>query len=305
MVAGAVVDEDKCQSSRRRTQAQGREIFSLFSSHFSSDICCKMGDFFDPDEFQIVVQSSLSNTALTVSRLKKSGFEVVAQNDSFLLARLTRRLLLKHIISLDLSLDTFNNYSPIEKLHIVKSVLTLDLLLNKNKLGVKDAWIANFEEHKKLFANEKDESKRLVGILAYYGPQIALYFAWLSHYTYSLTPVAVAGLLVFTYQWYTGLADSSLTVYFTLFVAFWALCCLQLWKRKSTELSQVWGTLDSDFGLLDEDLALAESLESAPGEKQKPKNGTSRRWISYGATICLALILMQILLYRYDSKILI
>ena len=33
----------------------------------------------------------------------------------------------------------------------------------------------------------------------YYGEKIGLYFAWLGHYTYSLIPASVVGLLVFVY----------------------------------------------------------------------------------------------------------
>lgn len=86
----------------------------------------------------------------------------------------------------------------------------------------------------------------------YFGAKVAMYFAWLGHYTWSLAVPAIVGLLV-------GLScgshgeqaqEDACLVGFALLNMLWATVYLELWKRYSSELAYQWGTLDEQSELL-------------------------------------------------------
>ncbi|KAL1484399.1 hypothetical protein MTO96_032619 [Rhipicephalus appendiculatus] len=86
----------------------------------------------------------------------------------------------------------------------------------------------------------------------YFGAKVAMYFAWLGHYTWSLAVPAIVGLLV-------GLScgshgeqaqEDACLVGFALLNMLWATIYLELWKRYSSELAYQWGTLDEQNELL-------------------------------------------------------
>uniref|UniRef100_A0A1I8IMF5 Anoctamin n=1 Tax=Macrostomum lignano TaxID=282301 RepID=A0A1I8IMF5_9PLAT len=85
-------------------------------------------------------------------------------------------------------------------------------------------------------------------IREYYGEKIGLYFAWLGLYTAWLLPASIVGIIVFLYGCFTFKAnvpgdicmfmrisylfDHPGTVFYSVFVAFWAVTFLENWKRK-------------------------------------------------------------------------
>ncbi|XP_065163177.1 anoctamin-5 isoform X2 [Atheta coriaria] len=121
----------------------------------------------------------------------------------------------------------------------------------------------------------------------YFGVKIALYFAWLGFYTHMLIPAAVVGLACFVYSWatlysnkpsedicnstikmcplcdhwcdywdlketcvharITYLFDNSTTVFFAIFMSFWATLFLELWKRYSAEITHRWDLTGFDI----------------------------------------------------------
>ena len=129
-------------------------------------------------------------------------------------------------------------------------------------------------------------------IKKYFGPKIALYFAWLEFYTQALVPPAILGILCMmyagftfhsplnavsqdicaatgsgnltmcpvcdTYCTYWKLKDSCLlaqltyffdnnaTIFFAIFMSFWATMFLELWKRKQAILQWEWDLTKED-----------------------------------------------------------
>lgn len=101
-------------------------------------------------------------------------------------------------------------------------------------------------------------------IRLYYGEKIALYFAWIGHYTQWLISAAIVGViyLIFGLLNYYVLAgdalsksntvaaqigdifDNALTLPFSLFMSVWAALFVEFWKRKSNVLAYQWNTLD-------------------------------------------------------------
>ncbi|XP_017773591.1 PREDICTED: anoctamin-8 isoform X3 [Nicrophorus vespilloides] len=116
-------------------------------------------------------------------------------------------------------------------------------------------------------------------IAEYFGVKIAMYFAWLGHYTTALSIPAVVGFIF----WYnnndiTPLIPSSLCcngkhqtledlgyVLFSVFNIVWVTTYLQAFKRYSAELAFRWGTLDQRDDLLAEPRSLFRGpLQESP-----------------------------------------
>ncbi|KAF8945156.1 Anoctamin-7 [Haplosporangium gracile] len=103
-------------------------------------------------------------------------------------------------------------------------------------------------------------SQPLEDIRHYYGEKVALYFAWIGHYTKWLTWAALAGVLFLIYgvsnHFIKGPAgegiggqlvdvfDNALTLPYALFMSVWSALFVEYWKRKSAVLAYEWNTLD-------------------------------------------------------------
>lgn len=96
----------------------------------------------------------------------------------------------------------------------------------------------------------------------YYGEKVALYFAWIGHYTKWLIWAAIAGVLFLIYGLAAGSAtlvngeasstnhkllvvfDNALTLPYALFMSVWSALFVEYWKRKSNVLAYTWNTFD-------------------------------------------------------------
>ncbi|GIY12725.1 anoctamin-8 [Caerostris darwini] len=97
------------------------------------------------------------------------------------------------------------------------------------------------------------KAQPLNDICDYFGVKIAIYFAWLGHYTKALTLPAFFGL--FMWLCYYGRDQATEDVCFVVFALFnvlWATLYLESWKRNCAELAYRWGTLDIQNELLAE-----------------------------------------------------
>nr|CAD7428021.1 unnamed protein product [Timema monikensis] len=91
----------------------------------------------------------------------------------------------------------------------------------------------------------------LDAICNYFGVKIAMYFAWLGHYTTALIIPGVIGLIFWI--GFCGGDQATEDVGFVLFSFFnvlWASIYVEAWKRYSAELAYRWGTLDQRDELL-------------------------------------------------------
>ncbi|OAQ24249.1 DUF590-domain-containing protein [Linnemannia elongata AG-77] len=100
----------------------------------------------------------------------------------------------------------------------------------------------------------------LEDIRHYYGEKVALYFAWIGHYTKWLTWAAIVGVIFLVYgvsnHFVKGDAgggiggqlvdifDNALTLPYALFMSIWSALFVEYWKRKSAVLAYEWNTLD-------------------------------------------------------------
>ncbi len=80
---------------------------------------------------------------------------------------------------------------------------------------------------------------------------MALYFAFVGHYTYTLLLPAIIGLplqiAVFALDNYSAI---FLPIY-SYFIALWAIVMLEFWKRRESRLAMEWGMSDFDSRDLD------------------------------------------------------
>lgn len=89
-------------------------------------------------------------------------------------------------------------------------------------------------------------------IAEYFGVKVALYFAWLGHYTCALCVPAVLGTLLWAGLWGRGQTAQDIGhILFSLFNVTWASLYLEAWRRYSVELAFRWGTLSTPPELLE------------------------------------------------------
>ncbi|XP_055550032.1 anoctamin-8 isoform X2 [Wyeomyia smithii] len=103
-------------------------------------------------------------------------------------------------------------------------------------------------------------------IAAYFGVKVALYFAWLGHYTCALCVPAVLGSVLYAGLWGRGQTAQDIGhVIFSLFNVAWASLYLEAWRRYSVELAFRWGTLSTPPELLEPPRPLYKGpLEESP-----------------------------------------
>ncbi|OMJ79321.1 hypothetical protein SteCoe_20704 [Stentor coeruleus] len=106
----------------------------------------------------------------------------------------------------------------------------------------------NWGSFKKFWKPQDLEKIRL-----YFGEKIGLYFAWLDYYVMWLILPAIVGLIVFIIQKYYGdigdqeykMSYSEISILvFSMVLALGSTLLHQLWLRRQTELSWMWGTTE-------------------------------------------------------------
>ncbi|KAG8288640.1 Anoctamin-8 [Homalodisca vitripennis] len=106
---------------------------------------------------------------------------------------------------------------------------------------------------RKTWVRSFTRTQPLDSISTYFGVKIAMYFAWLGHYTTALIVPAIVG---FTFWVGFGRGDQATEdvgfVLFSFFNVLWFSVYLEAWKRYCAELAYRWGTLDQRDELLQE-----------------------------------------------------
>ena len=103
----------------------------------------------------------------------------------------------------------------------------------------------------------------------YLGEEIALYFVYLSLYTWWLVPAAILGVATFIYQEVMGNFDSrGAVLFYATVMIFWGTLFLEKFKRKQVSLAHSWGTL----GIEDVEPDRPEFIEMCTKAGGKGKN---------------------------------
>ncbi|XP_048733294.2 anoctamin-8-like isoform X2 [Ostrea edulis] len=168
----------------------------------------------------------------------------------------------------------------------------------------------SIEELRKTWVQAFFSSQPLDKIKDYFGVKIALYFAYLGHYTLALCLPAFVGLGIWIMQWQADQEwDDELFIAFALFNAFWATLYLELWKRRSCKLAYQWATLDSQKEMLEDPRPLyTGKLEVSPvTDRLEPfypswKRNLFRYLVSYPVIAVCLLVVFVIMLLIFEVQ---
>jgi len=131
-------------------------------------------------------------------------------------------------------------------------------------------------------------------IVAYFGSQITLYFAFLGSFTKALVLPSVMGIVLMLYDWYfdDGDGDSPLTTLYAALLLLWSVSFTENWKREQARLTYRWGTYNFE--------AIEEVRPEFEGqERPSPISGLPelyypdyKRWLLYAITVPVTLLCM-------------
>ncbi|VDI37868.1 anoctamin-8 [Mytilus galloprovincialis] len=146
-------------------------------------------------------------------------------------------------------------------------------------------------------------------ICNYFGVKIAMYFAYLGHYTVALCLPALIGFLIWFIQGEDEGADDLDLLIFALFNAIWATLYLEHWKRRSSKLAYEWGTLDKKDELLEDPRPLftGDLRESPVTGRQEPyypqwKRNLFRYFVSLPVVLLCLLVVFVVMLLIFQFQ---
>jgi hypothetical protein len=120
---------------------------------------------------------------------------------------------------------------------------SIEVLARCKGLEFQEAWITHQ-------VTKLDRVMKEVGSLVllndYYGSEIAFYMEWLRFYTGYLTVPALTGTSLFALQWMRGEVDSKWNPLFNILMCIWGSLFIESWKRRSSELGNVWAVEDAE-----------------------------------------------------------
>ncbi|KAF0692715.1 Aste57867_16226 [Aphanomyces stellatus] len=148
-------------------------------------------------------------------------------------------------------------FRPVDRIRLTSAIV--DRHLNLNALKVKGLLLDSFAMHdsatletlKQTWALNKTLLTQPMGAIRdYFGEKIALYFCWLELYTKMLIIPSAIGIVVFILDSIVHLQGDWIKVGFAVVIVVWSTLFNELWKRKRTMYSVVWGMHDSGLAHL-------------------------------------------------------
>ncbi|KAK7114042.1 anoctamin-10-like isoform X2 [Littorina saxatilis] len=138
-------------------------------------------------------------------------------------------------------------------------------------------------------------------IKQYFGEKIGLYFAFLGVYTVSLIPPALIGIIYFVTSWRSVYREAL----FAIFNLVWSTIFLEGWKRYCSELTYMWGTIDTATAKFEEPRAnyhghLGKNAVTGKPEPVYPKWKRSARFYCVTVpviSVCLWVAFIIMLFY--------
>ncbi|GAB0095568.1 Anoctamin [Sergentomyia squamirostris] len=174
---------------------------------------------------------------------------------------------------------------------------------------LQSSWVRNIFAPQPLVTRN---SSILDDIAEYFGVKVALYFAWLGHYTCALGVPAFFGSVMWAGLYGRGQTAQDIGhVLFSLFNVAWASLYLEAWRRYSAELAFRWGTLSTPPELLEPPRPLYKGplVESPVTGRLEPKEAPAwqrrafRYFVSFpviGFCLVLVFVVMFVMLRFQD-----
>lgn len=140
-----------------------------------------------------------------------------------------------------------------------------------------------------------DSAAGLVLLNDYYGSEIAFYMEWLKFYTGYLTIPALTGCSLFALQYYRGELDSKWNPLFNILMCVWGSLFIESWKRRSSELSNVWDVEDAESAMD------AVDINKKKTEKQRPVDRTMRFAVTVPAILAMMAAVVRVMVFFLDE----
>lgn len=99
----------------------------------------------------------------------------------------------------------------------------------------------DIQQSNKSFAQTPWDEQLSRTLRFYFGEKIALYFAFMGHYSYWLIWPGLIGLIFQIVVFSTGNYSSPVLPFYSLVITIWAIIMLEFWKRKEQLKSLDWG----------------------------------------------------------------
>ena len=91
---------------------------------------------------------------------------------------------------------------------------------------------------------ESNSMEDLNYVRSYYGEKVAMYYAWVCHYTATLSYIVMFSLAIAIYQFWINESNSGFLAFYAIVLTLWATYSGETWKRKQEELAFRWDMLE-------------------------------------------------------------
>lgn len=135
-------------------------------------------------------------------------------------------------------------------------------------------------------------------IRSYYGDKVAIYYAWVYHYTRFLTIPAAVAILFLTLIKYFGYSGKTLLTLYAIVIAIWTQLFVVFWTRKCSEISIEWDNFTEEYDRDNIRREFKGEWRKSPVTEQYEKYySESKRKVSYiiSALISLPFLLLALL----------
>jgi hypothetical protein len=143
--------------------------------------------------------------------------------------------------------------TPLEKKiedvkHILETEKSLYHVLSHFKV-IKENFALHVSDFKESILKETITSLRCPyrKIRSYYGDKVAIYYAWVYHYTRFLIGPAAFVVFMFILKKFTSIQEKYLLTLYALLIAVWAQLFIVYWSRKCSEISIEWDNFTEEY----------------------------------------------------------
>lgn len=190
----------------------------------------------------------------------------------------------------DIDLGKTSEFRDVDRIMLIRGIIEGPVHqqccgLDLNKMQVEDCIIACFPLHNEDNRIKLAETWLKVGtppwaqpiheIRDYFGEKIALYFAFLAHYTTWLFAASILGFGTWAHGFGTGAHDSDMKLWYSVLMGIWSTLIMEYWKRNQSTYCMKWGMVG--FESTEEDRPEYRGIEI-----ESPING--ERMIYYPAS---------------------
>lgn len=244
------------------------------------------------DRHYIIVKGIASDEGTFAHQVNRRGFVVEYFNSPIAPATTGNAVLsLSSKLKVKLAVTGDNNVGSNNDKAVSSAI---DILHRCKGIVFEEAWLTHHAAKlDKVMAT--DSAGSLLLLNDYYGSEIAFYMEWLKFYTGYLIIPALFGTSLFSLQYYREELDSKWNPLLNLLMCVWGSLFIESWKRRSSELSNVWD-VEGVEAMMD-----ATDIHKRKMEKQQPIERTMRFAITVPSILAMMAAVVRIMVYFLDA----